>query len=92
VSRDEAYMAHEETRDEEFPPVLTPFDNGGRYALPPFDPWRAPGQGNAPQQVQPQRRDAYGQPQPPQPPQRFGNDPRSGPQPRGNSGFFWDWH
>jgi membrane carboxypeptidase/penicillin-binding protein len=36
-----------------------------------------------PQPAQPQRRDAYGQPP------RSG-DPRSGPQPRGNSGFFWD--
>ena len=94
VSRDEAYMARE-TRDgdgtQEFPPL---FDN--RYA-PPLEPWRAPPAYN-PQQAQPQqRRDAYGQPygQPPYgqtygQPQRAG-DPRSGPQPRGNSGFFWDW-
>jgi penicillin-binding protein 1A len=97
VSRDEAYMARE-TRDgegtQEFPP---PYDGGNRYA-PPLEPWRAPPAYN-PQQAQPQqRRDAYGQPngQPPYgqtygQPQRAG-DPRSGPQPRSNSGgFFWDW-
>jgi hypothetical protein len=50
------------------------------------------------QPVQPQRRDVYGQPPYGQQPYgqtygqpQRGNDPRSGPQPRGNSGFFWDW-
>jgi penicillin-binding protein 1A len=84
VSRDEAYTTREDY-PQEFPPF---FDNGGRA---PFDPWRMPAQGYNPQPVQPaqpQRRDIYGQPQQPQ---RYGNDPRSGPQPRGNSGFFWDW-
>jgi penicillin-binding protein 1A len=88
VSREEAYMARE-ARTETGP---DPFDGGGRYP-PQGDPWRLPFFG--PQPAQPQRRDVYGQPQQPygQPygqPQR-GNDPRSGPQPRSNSGFFWDW-
>jgi penicillin-binding protein 1A len=82
VSRDEAYMAYVSRGDEtqqEFPPLAG-------------EPWRLPWPGYNPQQVPPQRRDAYGQPngQPYGQPQR-GNDPRSGPQPRGNSGFFWDW-
>jgi membrane carboxypeptidase/penicillin-binding protein len=87
VSRDEAYSARE-VRGDDQQDLFMPFDNGGgRYApQPPIEPWRAPTQGYYPQpaQPQPQRRDAYGQPQ-------RGNDPRSGPQPRGNSGFFWDW-
>ena len=95
VSRDEAYTTQPREADgtQEFPQ----FDGGGRYP-PPFGDPRAPGY--PPQQVLPQRRDAYGQPfgQPygqngqtyAQPPR--GSDPRSGPQPRGNSGFFWDWH
>jgi membrane peptidoglycan carboxypeptidase len=87
VSRDEAYSARE-VRGDDQQDLFMPFDNGGgRYApQPPLEPWRAPTQGYYPQpaQPQPQRRDAYGQPQ-------RGNDPRSGPQPRGNSGFFWDW-
>jgi penicillin-binding protein 1A len=82
VSRDEAYTTQPREADgtQEFAP----------FGFPPLfgDP-RYP----SPQQVLPQRRDAYGQPygqtyaQPPR-----GSDPRSGPQPRGNSGFFWDWH
>jgi membrane carboxypeptidase/penicillin-binding protein len=97
VSRDEASMAHE-SRDDQATQDLVPFDSGGRYGAPVGDPWRAPGQGYPPQQAQPQRRDVYGQPygQPQpygqangQPPR--GSDPRSGPQPRANSGFFWDW-
>jgi penicillin-binding protein 1A len=90
VSRDEAYMAHE-PREGDPTQEFAPFDNGGRYA-PSFDPWRAPPPYGA-QQAQPQQRtygQTYGQPSG-QPPQRAG-DPRSGPQPRGNSGFFWDWH
>jgi penicillin-binding protein 1A len=92
VSREEAYTTREVRGDETQQDLYSPYDNGGRYAPPLFDPWRAPGYN--PQPVQPQRRDAYGQPQygQPQQPQRYGNDPRSGPQPqRGNSGFFWDW-
>jgi membrane carboxypeptidase/penicillin-binding protein len=101
VSRDEAYAEREDDQSQQ---GFMPFDNGARYPQP-FDPWRAPTSGygpspgygpqqgynpqqgyySNPQQAQPQRRDAYGQPQ------RYGNDPRSGPQPRGNSGFFWDW-
>jgi penicillin-binding protein 1A len=89
VSRDEAYMAHE-SRTEEATQEFMPFDSGGRYPPPFGDPWRVPAYN--PQQVQPQRRDVYGQPygQTYSQPQR-GNDPRSGPQPRSNSGFFWDW-
>ena len=89
-------MAHETRDDETGPQDFNPFDFSGRFGQPPRDPWRIPAPGynpqQPPQQVQPQRRDAYGQPygqtysQPPR-----GNDPRSGPQPRGNSGFFWDW-
>jgi membrane carboxypeptidase/penicillin-binding protein len=91
VSRDEAYMAREARIDDgtqEFPP----FDGGGRYGPPFGEPWRMPTPGYSPPQVLPQRRDVYGQPygQTSSPPQR-GSDPRSGPQPRGNSGFFWDW-
>jgi penicillin-binding protein 1A len=100
VSRDEAYMA--QPREADGTQEFMPFDSGGRYP-PPFGDPRAPGY--PPQQVQPQRRDAYGQPfgqpygqtygqsngQTYGQPQR-GSDPRSGPQPRGNSGFFWDWH
>jgi penicillin-binding protein 1A len=94
VSREEAYMA--QSRDGETAPDFMPFDGGGRYPPPLGDPWRMPTPGYNPQQVQPQRRDAYGQPygqpysQPYGQPPR-GADPRSGPQPRGNSGFFWDW-
>jgi membrane carboxypeptidase/penicillin-binding protein len=92
VSREEAYMAREARTD---PVPDFPFDNGGRYP-PPADPWRMPTFGQQP--VQPQRRDVYGQPPYGQQPYgqtygqpQRGNDPRSGPQPRGNSGFFWDW-
>jgi penicillin-binding protein 1A len=93
VSRDEAYTT--QPREADGTQEYVPFDNGGRF--PPLfgDPRYPP-----PQQIQPQRRDAFGQPygQPfgqngqtyAQPPR--GSDPRSGPQPRGNSGFFWDWH
>jgi penicillin-binding protein 1A len=93
VSRDEAYTA--QLRDGETAPDFVPFDGGGRYPPPLGDPWRQPAPAYNPQPVQPQRRDAYGQPynQPYNQPygqQRNGN-PRSGPQPRGNSGFFWDW-
>jgi penicillin-binding protein 1A len=86
VSRDEAYMAHE-ARNEDAAPEFAPFGNGGGYPPPFGEPWRQPTPAYNPQ-VQPQRRDAYGQPY--GQPQR-GSDPRSGPQPRGNSGFFWDW-
>jgi penicillin-binding protein 1A len=92
VSREEAAMAHE-TQDETAQEFM-PFDN--RYGQPLRDPWRIQPPGYIPLQGQPQRRDAYGQPygqtnvQPYGQPQR-GSDPRSGPQPRGNSGFFWDW-
>ncbi len=97
VSRDEAYMAYE-SRDDQATQEFVPFDSGPRYGPPVGDPWRAPGPGYPPQQTQPQRRDVYGQPYgQPQPygqtngqPPRSG-DPRSGPQPRSNSGFFWDW-
>jgi membrane peptidoglycan carboxypeptidase len=98
VSRDEAYEA-QVSRDDEVS-AYPQYDYGNRPQSP-FGEWRWPGQ--APpqqQQVQPQRRDAYGQPygqtygQQPygqangQPPR--GNDPRSPPQPRG---FFpWEWH
>jgi penicillin-binding protein 1A len=92
VSRDEAYTA--QPREADGTQEFVPFDSGGRYP-PAFGDPR--GSGYPPQQVLPQRRDAYGQPfgQPygqtyAQPPR--GGDPRSGPQPRGNSGFFWDWH
>jgi membrane peptidoglycan carboxypeptidase len=97
VSREEAFSAREIAEDtgQEYPPP----DSGGRFFFPFGDPWRAPG-GN-PQVVQPQRRDAYGQPsygqnygqtaQPYGQPQR-GSDPRSQPQPRSNpSPFFWNW-
>jgi membrane carboxypeptidase/penicillin-binding protein len=86
VSREEAYTA--QLRDGETAPEFMPFDGGGRYPPPLGEPWRQPAPVYNPQPVQPQRRDAYGQPygQPPR-----GSDPRSGPQPRGNSGFFWDW-
>jgi membrane carboxypeptidase/penicillin-binding protein len=87
VSRDEAYMA--QSRDDDTAQEFMPFDGGGRYAVPLGEPWRLPAPGY-PQQVQPQRRDAYGQPNQPYSQPR-GGDPRSGPQPRGNSGFFWDW-
>jgi penicillin-binding protein 1A len=95
VSREEAYTTQPREADgTEF----TPNDNGGRFP-PPWggDPWRAPPAGYPPQPIQPHRRDAYGQPlgqpygQTNGQPTR-GGDPRSGPQPRGNSGFFWDWH
>jgi membrane carboxypeptidase/penicillin-binding protein len=93
VSREEAYTA--QLRDGETAPDLVPFDGGGRYPPPLGDPWRQPAPGYNPQPVQPQRRDAYGQPynQPYSQPygQQRNGDPRSGPQPRGNSGFFWDW-
>jgi membrane carboxypeptidase/penicillin-binding protein len=99
VSREEAYAARETAEDsgQEFPPP----DSGGRFFFPFGEPWRAPNTNPPP--VQPQRRDAYGQPpygqtygqtsgQPYGQPQR-GNDPRSQPQPRGNPGFFfWNWH
>jgi penicillin-binding protein 1A len=96
VSREEAYMA--QPREADGTSELTPYDNGGRYP-PPWggDPWRTPPPGYPPQQIQPQRRDAYGQPYGQTNGQAYGQpprsgDPRSGPQPRGNSGFFWDWH
>jgi membrane peptidoglycan carboxypeptidase len=93
VSRDVAYMARTDQATQEY----VPYDGGfGRFPSPFGDPWRAPTPAYNPPPVQP-RRDAYGQPyygqtygQPNGQPQR-GNDPRSGPQPRGNSGFFWDW-
>jgi penicillin-binding protein 1A len=90
VSREEAYTA--QLRDGETAPDFVPFDGGGRYPPPLGDPWRQPAPVYNPQPVQPQRRDAFGQPygQPYSQPPR-GSDPRSGPQPRGNSGFFWDW-
>jgi penicillin-binding protein 1A len=95
VSRDEASMAYE-SRGDEATQEFMPFDGSGRFPPPFGEPWRQPAPGYNPQQGQPQRRDAYGQPYS-QPygqtygqPQR-GSDPRSGPQPRGNSGFFWDW-
>jgi membrane peptidoglycan carboxypeptidase len=115
VSREEAYMAHEDETQQGFLP---------------FDPWRAPASapsqgfnpfqgffGSPQPQPQPQqRRDAYGQPSQGYPPQGYNpqqgyyanpqpaqpqrrdaygqpprsGDPRSGPQPRGNSGFFSD--
>jgi penicillin-binding protein 1A len=93
VSREESYMAHE-TREDETNPEFMPFDGGGRYPQPFGEPWRQPAPGYSPQQGQPQqRRDAYGQPygQPSYGQPQRGSDPRSGPQPRGNSGFFWDW-
>ncbi|HEY6255369.1 MAG TPA: transglycosylase domain-containing protein [Xanthobacteraceae bacterium] len=93
VSRDEAYSARETAEDtgQEFAPP----DSGGRFLFPfGGDPWRSP---PPPQPVQPQRRDAYGQPQQPygqqqpfgqtygQPsygqPPQRGSDPRSGVQP-----------
>jgi penicillin-binding protein 1A len=94
VSRDEAYTA--QSRDAETGQDILPFDGGGRYPSLLGEPWRTPTPGYNPQQVQPQqRRDAYGQPynQPYGQPygQQRNADPRSGPQPRGNSGFFWDW-
>jgi membrane carboxypeptidase/penicillin-binding protein len=90
VSRDEAYMAHE-TPDGDAPAQeFSPFDFGGRSGQAPRDPWRMPAPGFGPQQQpqpgQPQRRDAYGQPQ------RWGDDPRVAPQPRSNPGFFWNSH
>jgi penicillin-binding protein 1A len=102
VSRDEAYMAHE-TRDDEAPQGFWPFDPW-RSPTSGYGPPQGsgPSQGYGAQQGQPQRRDFFGQPLPSYPqgqpqrrdaygqPQRYGNDPRSGPQPRGNSGF-WDW-
>jgi penicillin-binding protein 1A len=94
VSRDEAYTT--QPREADGTQEYGPYDNGGGRFPPLFGDPRYPPQ----QQIQPQRRDAYGQPvgQPygqngqtyAQPPR--GSDPRSGPQPRGNSGFFWDWH
>jgi penicillin-binding protein 1A len=90
VSRDEAYMAHETRDDDTAAQDFNPFDFSGRFGLPPRDPWRMPAPGynpqQQPQQVQPQRRDAYGQPQ------RWGDDPRMAPQPRSNPGFFWNSH
>jgi penicillin-binding protein 1A len=98
VSRDEAYTT--QPREADGTQEYGPYDNGGGRFPPLFGDPRYPPQ----QQIQPQRRDAYGQPvgqpygQPygqngqtyGQPPR--GSDPRAGPQPRGNSGFFWDWH
>jgi penicillin-binding protein 1A len=90
VSRDEAYMAHETRDDDTAAQDFNPFDFSGRFGQPPRDPWRMPAPGynpqQQPQQVQPQRRDAYGQPQ------RWGDDPRMAPQPRSNPGFFWNSH
>ncbi len=94
VSRDEAASARE-ARDVDAAPDPQ-YGNGTGYPPPFGEPWRAPAYN--PQQVQPQRRDVYGQPYYGQTygqtygqPQR-GTDPRSAPPPpRGNSGFFWDW-
>jgi hypothetical protein len=83
-------MARETREDEPGPQEFNPFDFGGRFGQTPRDPWRMPAPGynpqQPPQQVQPQRRDAYGQPQ------RWGDDPRVAPQPRSNPGFFWNSH
>ena len=60
VSRDEAYAASE-ARSDQTQQDFVPFDSGGRYAQPQGDAWRLPLPGFfGPQQVQPQRRDAYG--------------------------------
>jgi penicillin-binding protein 1A len=97
VSRDEAYESHE-YRDQEATGYPPQYDNSGRYSSP-FGDWRWPGQAPPQQQVQPQRRDSYGQPYGQPQGQQYGQsygpprsgDPRSMPQPQ--RGFFlFDWH